>query len=79
MLVLILVACELQDSTYKYFEVILIDPEHTAIRKVSTLSATSHLRCPHAFATLVTMMLLVFTREVVTSRCGEDVQQCSCR
>ena len=25
----------LQDSTYKYFEVILIDPEHNAIRKVS--------------------------------------------
>ena len=24
----------LQDSTYKYFEVILIDPEHNAIRKV---------------------------------------------
>lgn len=24
----------LQDSTYKYFEVILVDPQHTAIRKV---------------------------------------------
>lgn len=30
----------LQDSTYKYFEVILIDPEHNAIRKVS-ISTTS--------------------------------------
>ena len=24
----------MQDSTYKYFEVILVDPHHTAIRKV---------------------------------------------
>lgn len=26
-------AC-VQDSTYKYFEVILVDPEHNAIRRV---------------------------------------------
>ena len=26
----------LQDSTYKYFEIILVDPHHTAIRKVCT-------------------------------------------
>ena len=27
-----------QDSTYKYYEVILIDPEHNAIRRVSALT-----------------------------------------
>jgi ribosomal protein L15E len=27
----------LQDSTYKYYEIILIDPEHNAIRRVSSL------------------------------------------
>ncbi len=26
-----------QDSTYKYYEIILIDPEHNAIRRVSFL------------------------------------------
>ena len=33
-----------QDSTYKYYEVILIDPEHNAVRRVSpTLHSLSCL------------------------------------
>jgi large subunit ribosomal protein L15e len=28
-----LIECILQDSTYKYFEVILVDPSHMAIRR----------------------------------------------
>lgn len=31
------VALPLQDSTYKYFEVILVDPQHAAVRNVSKL------------------------------------------
>jgi ribosomal protein L15E len=31
-----------QDSSYKYFEVIMIDTMHTAIRKVCTLTEFVH-------------------------------------
>ena len=31
---LLLGLCLLQDSTYKYFEVILVDPQHNAVRNV---------------------------------------------
>jgi ribosomal protein L15E len=34
-----------QDSTYKYFEVILVDPEHNAIRRVSTVHLPLLLVC----------------------------------
>ncbi len=33
-----------QDSTYKYFEVIFVDPQHTCIRNVRALARGSHAR-----------------------------------
>lgn len=39
------VASRLQDSTYKYFEVILVDPMHNAVRNVST--NTAYVHCLH--------------------------------
>ena len=39
---------DVQDSTYKYYEVILIDPEHNAIRRVSTSIPPSPLFCRRA-------------------------------
>lgn len=36
----------LQDSTYKYFEVVLVDPEHNAIRRVRLPLESFFFRAP---------------------------------
>ena len=41
----------LQDSTYKYYEIILIDPEHNAIRRVRSLCVCMTLDRLHSPAT----------------------------
>ena len=34
----------LQDSTYKYFEIVMVDPHHKCVRKVSTIAGLHLLR-----------------------------------
>lgn len=38
----------MQDSTYKFFEVILIDPHHNAIRRVRMRPLSQYLNAGHA-------------------------------
>jgi hypothetical protein len=48
LLPLLLLLLLLQDSTYKYFEVIMVDPNHNAVRNVSGDSAHSRVCCSAA-------------------------------
>jgi hypothetical protein len=51
----------LQDSTYKYYEIILIDPEHNAIRRVSSL--------PHAPLSLISPQICLGLKYLLNGKC----------
>lgn len=64
----------LQDSTYKYYEIIMVDIAHKVVRQVCTLFTRLCLHAPTAATSSLIMPLCIKTRAVQARGCEPRAQ-----